>query len=89
MTGWELRMCYVLLPFHPSCLSAHRTLLHHPCPPAGRFGLYGWLRMLMVSYFSNLVGALLLVSLLVGSRRELLDEAAWQSPAGVPLDERA
>lgn len=32
-----------------------------PSPPAGRFGLYGWLRMLVVSYFSNLVGALLLV----------------------------
>lgn len=37
---------------------------------AGRFGLYGWLRMLVVSYFSNLVGALLLVGLPgVGWRR--------------------
>lgn len=33
-----------------------------PRAPAGRFGLYGWLRMLVVSYFSNLLGALLLVS---------------------------
>ncbi|PRW59472.1 formate nitrite transporter [Chlorella sorokiniana] len=32
----------------------------------GRFGLYGWLRMLVVSYFSNLVGALLLVGLMKG-----------------------
>ena len=28
----------------------------HPLP-AGKFGLIGWLRMLLVSYFSNLVGA--------------------------------
>eukprot|EP00887_Chlorella_sp_A99_P002788 scaffold6.g2788.t1 len=33
----------------------------------GRFGLLGWLRMLLVSYFSNLVGALLLVGLMVGA----------------------
>lgn len=39
-------------------LSAHAP---RPNSPAGRFGLYGWLRMLVVSYFSNLVGALLLV----------------------------
>ncbi len=45
-------------------LPAHAT----PVPtPAGRFGLYGWLRMLVVSYFSNLVGALLLVRCRLGA----------------------
>ena len=43
-------------------LSQHRA--QRPPAPAGRFGLYGWLRMLVVSYFSNLLGALLLVSCL-------------------------
>ncbi|KAL4428475.1 hypothetical protein ABPG75_002564 [Micractinium tetrahymenae] len=33
----------------------------------GKFGLIGWLRMLVVSYFSNLVGALLLVGLMKGA----------------------
>ena len=37
---------------------------------AGRFGLYGWARMLLVSYFSNLVGALLLVGLMKGGDGE-------------------
>jgi len=50
--------------------------------PAGRFGLYGWFRMLFVSYFSNLVGALLLVGLMKGGnvfydgRKDFLIELA-------------
>lgn len=68
---WALQLgCACLLPHCFSCV-------RHYCVPycviptyahptaAGRFGLYGWLRMLVVSYFSNLVGALLLVGLMV------------------------
>ena len=49
----------------------HSPLSSHPVAPyAGRFGLYGWARMLLVSYFSNLVGALLLVGLMKGGDGE-------------------
>lgn len=38
-----------------------------PLPPTGKFGLYGAVRMLIVPYFSNLVGSLLLLGLQAGS----------------------
>lgn len=61
--------CAITLPSH----SASFPLLPgHVWCTAGRFGLYGWLRMLLVSYFSNLVGALLLVGLMKGAGGEQL-----------------
>ena len=37
-----------------------------PAYRAGRYGLLGALRCLMTSYFTNLVGALMLMGLMVG-----------------------
>lgn len=44
------------------------------CPCAGRFGLYGWGRMLLVSYLSNLVG-----------RQGGVGGAGWLAAAGMRM----
>lgn len=63
----------------PLLLAVAFSIFPTATPPstAGRFGLYGWLRMLVVSYFSNLVGALLLVGLPGVGWKPCMTNRAW------------
>lgn len=63
---WECLRAGTSRSWECSACSAAAVPLRYWLGTAGRFGLYGWARMLVVSYFANLVGALLLVGLMMG-----------------------